>query len=238
MDFIKTKKYNKEFLAQNMMGPNSIMILEELMQNIPLKKGMRVLDMGCGRGLTSLFLAKEYGVQVFALDLWISATENYERFKEMEADDLIIPIHADVNDMPFADGYFDAVISVDSYHYYGNNDTFFSQKVMPLIKDGAVFAVAFPGMKCEVHEHVPKDMAELWDEEALPMWQTADWWRPKFEPYLSNFNIWQMECFDSAWNDWLSTDNPYAISDRDMIKTDNGRYMNLIGITGTLKKGK
>ena len=41
-----------------------------------------------------------------------------------------------------------------------------------------------------------------------------------------------MECFHQAWDDWLNTDNPYAVGDRKMIHTDNDRYMNLIGITG------
>jgi len=34
-----------------------------------LKPGMRVLDMGCGAGFTSIILAKECGVTVFANDL-------------------------------------------------------------------------------------------------------------------------------------------------------------------------
>ena len=82
MDFFRTEKYDKDFLKPNMMGPNSMMILEELLEKVHLKPGMRVLDLGCGNGLTSVFLAKEYGVQVFALDLWISATDNYRRFRE------------------------------------------------------------------------------------------------------------------------------------------------------------
>ncbi len=235
MHFSKTAIYNRDFLNANMMGPNSMLILEELLQNIELKKGMRVLDLGCGRGLTSIFLAKEYGVQVFSLDLWIPASENYARFKEMGVDELAVPIHADANEMPFADGYFDAVISVDAYHYIGNNDTFFAEKVKPLLKKNALVALAFPGMKCEVHQNVPEDMKPYWDDEALSMWQSIDWWRSKFEHELDNMNIWQMECFDEAWSDWLATDNPYAVGDRAMIKTDNGRFMNLIGITGTLK---
>jgi len=35
--------------------------------------------MGCGTAMTSIFLAKEFGVQVWANDLWISATDNFRR---------------------------------------------------------------------------------------------------------------------------------------------------------------
>jgi len=46
------------------MGPNPLRLLEELCQHLDLKPGMKVLDMGCGKGLTSVFLANEYGVTV------------------------------------------------------------------------------------------------------------------------------------------------------------------------------
>ena len=190
MNFYKTEKYDKDFLKENMMGPNSMMILEELLNEVPLKAGMRVLDLGCGNGLTSVFLAKEYGVQVFALDLWISATDNYRRFLKNGVDDLIIPIHADAQDMPFAEEFFDAVVSVDAYHYVGNNDTFFPEKVRPLLKKDGIAAIAVPGMKYEVHENIPEEMKPYWEEEALAMWHSIEWWRPKFEKGLDNLRIW------------------------------------------------
>ena len=236
MNFYKTEKYDKDFLKENMMGPNSMMILEELLNEVPLKAGMRVLDLGCGNGLTSVFLAKEYGVQVFALDLWISATDNYRRFLKNGVDDLIIPIHADAQDMPFAEEFFDAVVSVDAYHYVGNNDTFFPEKVRPLLKKDGIAAIAVPGMKYEVHENIPEEMKPYWEEEALAMWHSIEWWRPKFEKGLDNLRIWEMSCFSQAWKDWLGTDNPYAAEDRKMLRADGGRYMNLIGIVGTRAK--
>jgi cyclopropane fatty-acyl-phospholipid synthase-like methyltransferase len=192
-NYIKTKNYNRDFLAKNMMGPNSMMVLEELTQNVPLKPGMKVLDLGCGNGLTSIFLAKEFGVQVFAVDLWVSASDNLLRFKKMGLENLIIPIHADAIELPFANEYFDAIISVDSYHYFGNNDRYFPEKLRPLLKKDALVAIAFPGMKYEVHDAIPDEMKPYWEEEALTMWHSIPWWvtfSPAIEP--SQMSVWMI----------------------------------------------
>lgn len=37
---------NIDFLNENMMGPNAWLMAEELTEKLPLKKGMRVLDLG------------------------------------------------------------------------------------------------------------------------------------------------------------------------------------------------
>lgn len=39
-EYIKTNKYDKNFISENMMGPNSLKILEELTNDIPLKRDM------------------------------------------------------------------------------------------------------------------------------------------------------------------------------------------------------
>ena len=102
MTFKKSSKYDTDFVKENMMGPNPMKILEEIAESLKFEKGMRVLDLGCGRALTSIFLAKEYDVTVFATDLWISATDNYERIRSTGLEDKIIPIHAEAHDLPFA----------------------------------------------------------------------------------------------------------------------------------------
>lgn len=88
----------------NMMGPSSLRLLEELLADVHVSnQGLRMLDLGCGHGLNSLYFAKEHGAQVFATDLWTSATDNYKRFKGWGLENNIIPIHADVHDLPFAE---------------------------------------------------------------------------------------------------------------------------------------
>ena len=228
----KADKYDQNLLDQNMMGPNSIVILEELLENIELKRGMRILDLGCGHALSSIFLAKEYGAQVLAVDLWIEATDNYQRIQQMGVDGLVIPIHADAHQLPFADGYFDAVISVDAYQYFGCTDEYYDKYLRPILKEDALVAISIPGMKYEVHNNVPDEMKPFWPDEALETWQTVDWWKEKFDGKLKDLQVKEMTCFDRAWADWLATENPYAIQDRKMITADNGKYMNLTSITG------
>lgn len=48
-------KMNQDYLKENMMGPNGLIIIKELMNGLSLKKGMRVLDLGCGKGLSTAF---------------------------------------------------------------------------------------------------------------------------------------------------------------------------------------
>lgn len=223
------------FVRENMMGPNALRILEELLRDTPLRPGMRVLDLGCGRGLTSVFLAKAYGVQVFALDLWVSATDNYRRFRRMGVADAVIPLQGDARDMPFAQGYFDAVVSVDAYHYAGCEENFFREKIRPVLREGALVALAVPGMKREMTGNVPAQMAPFWPREALATWHARPWWRERLAQELDALKLWEMDCFEPAWRDWLATSNPHAVADRAMMAADGGRFMNLVAATGFVR---
>lgn len=56
---------------------------------------MRVLDLGCGKAVSSVFLAREFEVQVWATDLWVPATDNAQRIADQGLSDAVFPIHAD-----------------------------------------------------------------------------------------------------------------------------------------------
>ena len=235
MKFERSNKYDKTFLKENMMGPNCLKLLEEILEQTEPEAGMRVLDLGCGKGLTSLFLAKEYGATVFATDLWISATENYELFSELSVEDKIIPIHADALSLPFAQRFFDIAVSVDAYQYFGTDPEYMDKHLAPLVKKGGAIAIAAAGAKKET-DSVPTALAPYISEQDYEVFHSCKWWESllsqseKFELE----HVWELEGADEAWADWLETDNPYAVRDRDMIK-DAGHHLSLIGIVGKSK---
>ena len=64
-------RYDPAWVLRLDMGPHPLWQLEDLLDDIDLHPGAKVLDLGCGKGATSVFLARECGVDVVAFDLWI-----------------------------------------------------------------------------------------------------------------------------------------------------------------------
>ena len=100
-------------------GANSLWLTEWLTGALDLRPGMRVLDLGCGRAASSIFLRREFGVQVWATDLWFSASENIQRIRDAGVEDGVFPIHADARSLPFAADFFDAIVCIDSFSTTG-----------------------------------------------------------------------------------------------------------------------
>ena len=110
--FPRSSKYHPDWiLASASGGANSLWLTEWLAEALDLRPGMRVLDLGCGRAASSIFLRREFGVQVWATDLWFSASENLQRIRDAGVEDGVFPIHADARSLPFAAEFFDAIVS-------------------------------------------------------------------------------------------------------------------------------
>ena len=151
---------------------------EELMKDNKIKAGSIVMDLGSGQGITSVFLAKEYGFKVYATDLWSDAEENRKFFTEMGlTEDQIIPVKADATGLKYEKEFFDAVVSTDSYNYFGRDEKYLDEKLLPFVKKGGYIYIVVPGMKKDCHNNIPKELLLSWTPEQLDYIHDIEYWK-------------------------------------------------------------
>ncbi len=231
MKYIRSKRYETPEFLNKIMGPNPIKLAEELLTDHRIFPGAKILDLGSGQGVTSVFLAKEYGFKVYAGDLWSDPEENRRFFDSCSlSEKQIVPVKADAENLPFEHAFFDAVISLDSYNYFGRNTAYLDAKLLPFLKSNGLMYFSFPGMKNDLHDNIPPELLLSWTPEQLDYLHDIVYWKRIFEASTGAeiVELKEMESNEEVWNDWLTCNNKFAINDRKSINAGGGKYLNFI----------
>ncbi len=238
--FPLSSKYDPAWQIANEMGPNALWLTEALCEHMDLRPGMRVLDMGCGKAMSSIFLAKEFGVEVWANDLWISATDNWKRIREAGVEKSVFPIHAEAHALPYADEFFDAIVSLDSYQYYGTDDIYLCEFIR-LLKPGGQIGIVVPGLMREfaggkVPAYLTKKTPtgkQFWVAECYCFHTVRWWWRQWAQTGLVDVEL--ADALPDGWRDWLDFENvkltvgpPRHDGEAPALAADRGRWLGFV----------
>ncbi|WP_433200540.1 SAM-dependent methyltransferase [Dactylosporangium sp. CS-047395] len=198
----RSSRYDPVWLLDLDMGPNPLWMLEDLANDLDLRPGMQVLDLGSGKGATSVFLAREYGVQVVAADWWIAPDEAARVFADAGVSAQVTAVRAEAHNLPFAKGGFDAIVSIDAFEYFGTSDWYLPYLV-GFLKPGGQLGMATPGMTREIRElgGVPAHLKELFGWEPIA-WHTPEWWRFQWE-VTELVTVTSARLQEDGWRDWL-----------------------------------
>jgi len=175
--FPLTAKYDKQWIKENTIGENVLYNLESLCQVLPLKEGMRILDLGCGNAISSIFLTKEFKVKVWAIDENIHKHQNEKRISQHNCQDHIFPFQLNVTQLTFPKEYFDAIIAVDSFHYYGTSKNFLPY-IMEFLKPKGwmgIFDYCFTQEVKSVKD-IPQDLTKAYPDY-WHLVHTLAWWK-------------------------------------------------------------
>lgn len=232
MNYPKSQAYSTPELMSKIMGPNPIKLEEELLTGHKIPAGSTVCDLGSGQGLTSIFMAKEYGFTVYAADLWSDPEENRRFFDQMGlSEEQIIPVKADAADLPFDHEFFDAVVSVDSYNYFGRDERYLDEKLLPFVKSGGYIYIAVPGMKQDCHHNLPPVLLRSWTPEQLEYMHDIRYWKAMVSrSHAEVISVREMESNEEVWADWLRQENEYAVNDRKAMEAGGSAYLNFIAM--------
>ncbi len=223
--FPRSAAYDPHWMIDNVMGPNPVWLTEWLWPALDLPAGSRVLDLGCGKALTSIFLAQEFGLQVTATDLWITPGDNWDRILAAGCGDAVTPIRAEAHDLPFAEGYFDAIVSIDAYHYFGTDDLYLPY-LTRFLRPGGLLGVVVPGVTTEL-DTVPEHLAPFWDP-GFWSFHSPDWWRRHWER-SGRVEVESAELLEDGWQDWALWNEVCAeVNDTDLAREMGGREAQMV----------
>lgn len=234
-EFPRSSRYDAAWMVENQMGPNALWLLEWLCERLPLSVGMRVLDLGCGRAMTSVFLAKELDVRVTAVDLWMDPDNNWRRVAEAGVADRVCPIRAEAHALPFAAGYFDAIVSIDAYQYFGT-DLLYLDYLARFLRPGGLLGVVVPGLVRPLADGVPPWLTEpqsngkvFW-EDSCRSFLTAEAWRGIWQgsPLLANVSA---DLQPDGWRHWADFERAIEASGKGIFPSDAEALENDAGRT-------
>jgi ubiquinone/menaquinone biosynthesis C-methylase UbiE len=232
--FPRASGYHPEWvLASVSSAANALWLTEWLTEALELRPGMRVLDLGCGRAMSSVFLRREFGVQVWAADLWFNPAENLQRIRDAGVEDGVFPLHADARTLPFAAEFFDAIISIDSFMYYGTEDLYLHY-LARFVKPGGPIGIAQVGLMGEMNCPIPAHLREWWAQDQGWCFHSAAWW----ERHWGRTSILDIERADTLadgwqfWVDWLRLVAPDNTTEIGALEADAGRHLGYVRVVG------
>jgi cyclopropane fatty-acyl-phospholipid synthase-like methyltransferase len=231
--FPRSAKYHPEWiLASLSSSANALWLTEWLAGAMDLRSDMRVLDLGCGRAASSIFLRREFGVQVWAIDLWFSASENRQRIRDAGIDDGVFPLHADARSLPFADEFFDAIVGIDAFSYFGTDDLYLNYLARFVKPDGAV-GIAGAGLMREIDGPPPEHLRGWWTQDLWCL-HSVDWCRRHWER-TGIISVEQADTMPEGWQLWLAWHRviaPDNAAEIQALEVDRGRYLGYVRLVG------
>ncbi len=226
--------YDPDWMFETGMGPNALWLAEALASTLELRPGMRVLDLGCGRAASSIFLAAEFELQVWAADLWVAPGENWPRIVAAGVADRVFPLHAEAHELPFAHGFFDAIVSLDAYHYFGTSDLYVGY-LAPFVRPGGQLGIVVPGLVAELEGAPPEHLRPYWDWQ-FGSFHSPDWWHAKLEQH-PEIHCERADLLPDGWQHWALWNEVWAEHDHpnreaglreaEMLRVDAGRTLAL-----------
>ncbi len=232
-DFPRSSNYHPDWIRASVSGgANPLWLTEWLARGLNLQPNMRVLDLGCGRAMSSIFLHREFGVQVWAADLLFSASQNYQRIRDAGMEHSIFPIQADARLLPFAAEFFDVIISIDSFFYYGTDDLYLNS-LARFLKPGGQLGIAGAGLMQEIQHTVPEHLRQWWTQDLWCL-HSAGWWRQHWQ----RTGIVEVDVADTLpkgwqlWQQWHKAIAPDNRVELEALEADGGRYLGYVRVIG------
>lgn len=154
----------KRLVNRSQKAERNVERLRERLEGLETRNMHDALELGCGTGVVTAFLAQNYGMNVCGTDFYPSQVQ-LARAMNRESDRLHFEV-ADAARLPFADSSFDLVVSQNVFHHVPD----------------------WKGAVREVSRVLRPDGYLIWSDLAFPRWVVA-----AFRPTLKSYGLYTLE---------------------------------------------
>ena len=131
------KGYDESRIVESFQRRAQILVIDKM----HLEKGMRILDLGCGTGWGTIYIATRLGGtgEVIGLDL---SEKMIEQAKQKLSEFIYNNVEFEVGSGSSLDyeNYFDYVLSTNAFHHFDNKEEIFC-KVWKSLKEDSIFLI-------------------------------------------------------------------------------------------------
>jgi SAM-dependent methyltransferase len=176
--------YSNNQIYENMIGCGGLFLAANMLRQMNIKKGDVILDLGCGLGTTSLYLARNFDITVISVDFWNSPDVLVERASNEGLQNKIIPLQIDITKaIPFAENYFDAIFCLNSLFMFGEKPEFL-KNLLKTLKIGGTFCIGSECFNQDPNYNSVADVPEVYNfecewgvwEECFSKYHSPQWW--------------------------------------------------------------
>lgn len=163
-------------------APGGLYLAARMTREADLKPRDLVLDVACGKGDSSLFLADRFGVRVICFDLWTSSSFLSKKIDQRSRRSEVIPLELDATKrLPFPESYFDAIFCMQALHCFGT-DVAVLRRLLSHLKPGGRLLVGGTCFDQEASEGgLPAiySQSDGWDT-GYADYHSPGWWKDLF----------------------------------------------------------
>jgi arsenite methyltransferase len=123
------------------MEQEHLSITQQTLAVMGLKPGQKVLDLGCGAGWASRLLAQSVAGDAPGQVVGLDVSDEMIRHARANTKDLdnVLFVTGSAQQIPWEENYFDRVLSVESFYYYGDQDGALDELLRVLAPNGELY---------------------------------------------------------------------------------------------------
>jgi len=192
---MKISKFEKRYVNSKKQAEKNLVIVRRLFGQIDLKNKKNLLEVGCGIGIATSYLARRYKLNVIGIDL---DPEQVEIAKNNHKENEYLKyFQADVTELTFENNQFDMILSLDVLHHIPNWEKALNEISRVLKPDGfyIINDLAVPNFLTSTIRYILKNHMGIFTIDDIVKFlnrnnfQSIYEERPKINILLNHFSI-------------------------------------------------